>query len=165
MHRLMMMTVAIMIAGCAREQGLELPAATVRPTINAGLMLPPTRAETDFAVRTFARAGTTETEVAGTDCVLDSAYFTARFTAPARVALPDLGPQSPVVSIACAGEPGRGTTAIRARLANNDLSPYVGVSVGTGRRSGVGVSLGGIFDVGRRQRPALYPDARVFLTP
>lgn len=165
MHRLMTIIIAVLIAGCAREQELDLPAATVRPLINSGLLLPPARAETDFAVRTYVRAGKTETEVAGTDCVLDSDYFTARFTAPARIALPDLGPQSPVVRVACAGVPGSGQTAIRARLADSGLGPYVGVSVGTGRRSGVGVSLGGVFDVGRVQRPAVYPDARVLLTP
>ncbi len=169
MYRSTILGLVVLIAGCAREQALDLPAATVRPAIDRGLMLPPTRAETDFEVRTFVQTGRAQIEVAGADCALDSDYFTARFTSPARVALPDLGPQSPVVRIACSGLQGRGGTALRARLANDAGigGPYVGVSVGTGRRSGVGVSLGGIFDVSpRRGRlPAVYPDARILLAP
>lgn len=160
--------VAMLAFGCAQQSATEtvLVQAQQRP----GVSPPPARGETQAVVRSFVTEGGRAREVSGAACEAASAYATAAFTTPARLALPDLGPQTPALNVTCSLGAQTGGAAARPQLrATNGLGgwPAVGVSVGTGGGGGVGVSLGGFWDGGWGRGPqaqrAVYPETRVML--
>lgn len=166
MRRGWIVALSLLAMGCAREAAVS-PPQMARPAVTPGLMLPPARAETALDLRSFVVEAGRRREVTGATCALESAYFTGSFRTPARLVVPDLGPQSPVLSFACAAGPLRGTEAVRASLrGTSGLGgwPAVGISVGTGYRSDVGISVGTLWGghAWGAQR-AVYPDARVEL--
>lgn len=159
----------LLAAGCSGAA--DLPAPVVRPEVRPGLMLPPARAETEVELRTFVTEAGLIREVAGARCRLDSDAFTAAFTSPARLALPDLGQAAPVLAIVCTDGTRSGSADLRATLRGGRASggwPAVGVSVGTGGRD-VGVSIGALWGGqgwGAREpllARAVYPDVRIEL--
>lgn len=96
-----------LLGGCAG--GLPLGPDVVV----GGQNFPAARGEADLVVRTHT-IGTdgAEREVGGATCALRSVLFTARFTTPARLRMPNFGPQSPDLMIDCAaGRLSGGVTA------------------------------------------------------
>ncbi len=79
--------------------GLPPTRAEARPD----LMTPPGRRELGFALRTFVEAvdGSLD-EVQGATCTISGGAFEARVVTPARVIVPDLGPDAPVLRADCA---------------------------------------------------------------
>ncbi len=159
------MALALLAAGCAASP--ELPAPVVRPGVRAGAILPPAQGETGVEVRTFVMEGGARREVAGATCRLESDGFEGSFRTPARVVVPDSGPAAPVLGFACTDGARQGSGSVRAYLrGERGLGgwPAVGVSVGTGRHSNVGVSVGTIFGGGSwGVRRAVYPEAEIEL--
>jgi len=155
---------AAALAGCATTsaQGLATVAVTPKPDVAA----PAARGETAMVVRAVP-AGADGTELQGAACVADSAYFTASFTAPAQLLMPDFGPASPEVTVSCRAGTATGTLAARPVQAwSGGLGgwPAVGVSVGTGSFEGVGVGVGwygGAAGVSTGGASARYPEVRV----
>src|SRR5690606_33982849 len=86
-------------AGCTPTPptpGVPGVAATARP----GVAAPPAQGETALVVRAVSATDPAR-EIAGAACVAESQYFSASFTAPARVLVPDFGASAPVVSVRC----------------------------------------------------------------
>ena len=161
-----------LVAACASPGGQQAQTATVQTETRRGADLPPARGETYLTVRTFVVEAAGEREVSGASCEAASDYSSARFQSPARLALPDLGPETPVVSVSCTDSTRSGSLAARARLQSSGGGgsygqPAIGVSVGTGGYSSVGVSFGGLYGGGYGGGPAIqraiYPELRVLL--
>lgn len=139
--------VVALLAGCASSQGLPLDDAVVRPTRYTAPALPPARSETVFTVRSVVSEGGAVREMPA-DCTFETDYSQGAFRAPARVALPDLGPQTPVVRVVCTNGELRGAAAGRAALRRGygGIRPTIGLSVGTGYGyRGVGLGIGGLW--------------------
>lgn len=94
------MLVALMpLAACAGSVPVE-NVVTV-----SGAQFDSVRGEADLVVRTFLPAEeNTRREVTGAVCELDTILYSTRFTTPARLKLPNFGPQSPELSISCRAE-------------------------------------------------------------
>jgi len=151
-------------AGCAPvgpTSGLPSVATSAKP----GVAAPLAQGETALIVRTVAGSDPAR-EIAGAACVADSAYFSASFTAPARVLLPDFGANSPVVTVTCRMDSASGSLAARPTAwSGRGGLPAVGVSVGTGGHVGLGVGwYGGSTSTGPAGAAARYPELQVPLT-
>jgi hypothetical protein len=132
----------LLLAGCA--SAAPPGAAVVRVAPRPGVEAPPARGETQLVVRAVSAAAPGQ-EVAGASCEAVSPYFAARFTPPARVLLPDYGSRAPEVTVTCRAGELSGAAAAAPQLAwSGGMGgwPAVGVSVGTGDISGVGVGFG-----------------------
>ncbi len=156
----------LLAAGCTPvppTPGMMHVPVTAKP----GVAAPLAQGETALVVRAVSGADT-GTELAGATCVADSAYFTATFTAPARVLLPDYGASSPVVTVTCRAGGASGSLAAQPTAAwSGGMGgwPAVGISVGTGNNVGVGVGwYGGGIGTGTSGAGARYPELRVPLT-
>lgn len=168
MRKSWLAVVALVVAGCA-TQNAQPPAPLVPSQVKASTVMPPAWGITDVRVSAAVTEAGTLREVSA-DCTLDSPYSSARFRAPARVSVPDLGPQTPVLRIGCSDGTRRGSAEARAALrsTNGGLGgwPTVGVSVGTGGYSGVSVGGfwgGGFGTTGPNVQQAVYPDVQVVL--
>ncbi|MGV6811729.1 MAG: hypothetical protein ACWA47_05750 [Brevirhabdus sp.] len=67
------------------------------------------------------------TELSGVSCMLDSGLYSARFTSPANVVVPDYGPSSPAIFVRCVnGETSGSVTvnAFNATHAQNQSAAY-----------------------------------------
>jgi hypothetical protein len=107
-------------------------------------------------------------EYRGAACEAVSPYFTSRFAAPARVLMPDYGSAAPPVTVNCrAGAASGSATAAPEAFWSGGIGgwPAIGVSVGTGDLSGVGVGMGwyggGTYGNGYGVPRVRYPDLRV----
>jgi hypothetical protein len=81
--------------------GGGLPA--VRAEAAPDLMTPPGRRDLGLAIRTLVvQPDGTQAEVAGATCLVTAGPFSARLTSPARLVIPDLGPDAPDVRADCA---------------------------------------------------------------
>lgn len=130
-------------AGCSPTQPPP-NAATVPVTPRPGVAAPAAQGETQLFVRAVP-AGSTRQEYPGASCRAETAYFTADFTAPARLLIPDFGTAAPPVSVTCRAGSATGTATAAPEAAwSGGLGgwPAVGVSVGTGTAGGVGVGVG-----------------------
>jgi hypothetical protein len=115
--------IAIALAGCAGGEyqqisgikggGRGLPVVSMRA--NSDEVVPPGRgAPIGLAVRAFV-PGTEEewTEVAGARChVTGGNFFSADLVTPARLVLPDLGPDAPALRADCASGAATGTDIV-----------------------------------------------------
>ena len=160
---------ALLLCGCATG-GAPPDAQTVQVEARPGVTPPAARGETQLVVRAVP-AATPGQEFRGATCEATSPYFSARFTAPARLLIPDYGSAAPSVSVSCrAGEAaGEAIAAPQAYWAGGVGGwPAVGISVGTGNMSGVGVGLGwyggGTYGGGGGVPSVRYPDLRVPLS-
>lgn len=164
-------------AGCA-EVDVTTPPVLVTPTVAGaegidiyagaranGRSAPRFRGQETVTVRAVRRFAEGGAEVAGPRCTLDSGVFEARFTTPARVVVPDYGPDSPDLFVRCTAGDLSGTAS--AEVFNATVQARgrssVGFSTGTNRSSSIGVRL--LF--GPRVDPDRddfeYPDMRVVL--
>lgn len=174
MRSFLVTAVALTLAGCASPGALPIGGEVVRPAAYTAPTLPPARSDTVLAVRTFVTEAGATREVPA-ECSFESAYSSGSFRAPARLALPELGPETPVLRVTCSDGARRGTAAARATLRRTNAFggwPAVGISVGTGghrgRRGNIGVGLGGWWGGGggwdnAGALRAEYPDLRIML--
>lgn len=131
----------LLVASCSPTQP-PTNATTVPVTLRAGVTAPPAQGETQLVVRAVPATGQ---ELPGATCRAEAAYFTADFTAPARLLIPDYGSAAPPVTVTCRSGSASGTaTALPQAAWNGGLGgwPAIGVSVGTGNAAGVGVGVG-----------------------
>lgn len=131
------------VAACSPTQPPP-NAVTVPVTLRAGVAAPPAQGETQLVVRAVP-SGATRQELPGVTCRAETPYFTADFTAPARLLLPDYGSAAPPVTVTCRNGTATGTaTAMPEAAWTGGLGgwPAIGVSVGTGNAAGVGVGVG-----------------------
>jgi hypothetical protein len=157
--------VAAAMAGCTitpSTPGVESVPVAPRP----GAAIPEARGETALVVRAVP-AGVAGQELLGAACVAESPYFTASFTTPARLLIPDYGSAAPVVTVNCrAGNAAGSLSAQPGQAWSGGLGgwPAIGVSVGTGSGGGAGVGCGwygGGVGVSSGGGPGRYPGLRV----
>ena len=138
---------ALLLAGCAEMARPGTTTVRVEPRSDAELPL--ARGETQLEVRAVS-ADAPGREFPGAVCDAISPYFASRFTAPARLLIPEYGSQTPEVTVSCeaGGASGRATVAPQASYTGGSFGgPAVGISVGTGGGwngwdgDGVGVGL------------------------
>ena len=165
MRRVLLAT--LLLAACVPAPGAT-PFATVRPQPIPGATPPPARGETRLDVVAVSHdAEGRETELTGAACEARSPYFAADFTAPARLLIPDFGPNSPQVDVTCRSGSAVGRASSRPDWAWSGGFggwPAIGVSVGTGTQSGVGVGFGwygGGTGMAAGQPAIRYPALRV----
>lgn len=140
-----MLVAALLLSACAvPPAGAPPGATTVRAQPRPDTALPLARGETQLAVRAVS-ATAPDRDVAGATCRAESAYFTADFAAPALILFPDYGASAPAVTVRCRAGSAAGTAVAQPEAAwagGMGGWPSVGISVGTGNQSGVGVGLG-----------------------
>lgn len=144
MRRLLLLGLLTGLAACAAGGTGDASLPAVRPAPVAGATLPPARGEADLVVRAVAPDAPGQ-EIAGATCTATSPYFTASFTAPARVLVPDFGAAAPSVTVTCAAGSASGEVLVAPEAVWSGGAggwPSVGISVGTGNTSGVGVGVG-----------------------
>ena len=138
---------ALLLAGCAEMAPPGTTTVRVEPRSDAEPPL--ARGETQLVVRAVS-ADAPGREFPGAVCDAISPYFASRFTAPARLLIPEYGSQTPEVTVSCeaGGASGRATVAPQASYSGGGFGgPAVGISVGTGGGwngwdgDGVGVGL------------------------
>jgi hypothetical protein len=103
---------ALALAGCAGGVPEE------RQTVVSGTRFDAVQGEAAFVVRTFLpdEAGERR-EVVGARCTVTSSLYETEVVTPSRLVVPNFGPQSPEIAVACAaGElAGSGTARIVTR--------------------------------------------------
>ena len=165
---------ALLLVGCAEiaPPGTTPGTTTVQVEPRSDAEPPLARGETQLVVRAVS-ADAPGREFPGAVCEAISPYFASRFTAPARLLIPDYGSQSPEVTVSCEarGASGRATVAPQASYSGGGFgAPAVGISVGTGGGwngwdgDGVGVGLswwGGGGGGGYGEPLVRYPALRV----
>jgi hypothetical protein len=155
---------SLALAACVSPEAPPPGVETVRPVARAGAALPPAGGETAILVRAVP-AGTPGQELRGAACRAESPYFTAEFTAPARLLMPDYGAAAPVVTVSCrAGDAQGQASAVPEAAWSGGMAgwPAIGVSVGTGDWDGVGVGVGWWGGgVGTGTPTVRYPELRV----
>ncbi len=165
------LALAGLVAACATTPpGLPLTDAVVRSEGDAEA-LAAARGETRFVVRTMIAEPSGLREAPGASCRAVTSLSRSEFVSPARVGLPDLGADSPVVTVACDSGDLSGTAAGRPVVRNRSAAVYpaIGLSVGTGGygTGGVGVSFGGLWTAGPNppfsELSAEYPDIEIVL--
>ena len=158
---------ALLLAGCAEMAPPGTTTVRVEPRSDAEPPL--ARGETQLVVRAVS-ADAPGRELPGAVCDAVSPYFASRFTAPARLLIPEYGSQTPEVTVSCeaGGASGSATAAPQASYSGGGFGgPAVGISVGTGGGwngwdgDGVGVGLswwgggGGVYGEPLVRYPAL----------
>lgn len=177
MRKVLVAATALLAACAGGPPGLPLGEAVVRPTSYTAPALPPAGGEAILTVRTFVTEAGAAGELAA-DCTFETEYSSGAFRSPARVALPDLGAQTPVVRVACAESGLEGAAAARAALRRGygGVRPTIGISIGTGYggygHRDVGVGVGGLwggygygpgYGYGQAGLRAVYPDLAIEL--
>lgn len=97
---------ALALAGCGANVPQDAP--LVQVTMKPGAGAPQARRFVDTPV--VARKGGDDVAAA---CTLTSPFYRASFTAPARLALPDYGPATPEISVACRTDTESGATTAK----------------------------------------------------
>jgi hypothetical protein len=107
----------LVLAGCVgygggtTGGGRGLP--EVAMTAQADWIVPPGRGRSALAVRAFVPGPDGWDEVAGARCrVAGAPFFRADLVTPARLVLPDLGPDAPVLVADCAAGEARGRDTV-----------------------------------------------------
>jgi hypothetical protein len=87
----------LLLAGCATGVPVE------RQTVVAGNRFNNVQGEARFVVRTFlpGDAGGERREVVGARCTALSSLYQAELVSPARLVVPNFGPQSPEITVSC----------------------------------------------------------------
>lgn len=103
----------LLLAACATGG-----APIARQVVVPGAQFRAVQGETQFVVRSFLPpAGNQRQEVVGARCDLVTSLFRTALVTPARVVVPNFGPQSPEITVACRTpeSAGRGSTRIFTR--------------------------------------------------
>jgi hypothetical protein len=103
---------ALALAGCGGVYGggAGLPEVTAR--LDTAYVAPPRRGDIGVAVRSFLPAGDSLAETRGARCAVTAGAYRAAVATPARVVLPDLGPDAPLVRADCVGASAQGSLAV-----------------------------------------------------
>jgi hypothetical protein len=136
--------VTLAAAGCVSPAAGPPGVETVRVTQRPGVAAPAAQGEAQLVVRVVP-AGVGGQELRGAACTAETPYFTAEFTSPARLLVPDYGAAAPPVVVSCTTGAATGTATAQPQAAwagGMGGWPAVGVSVGTGNAGGVGVGFG-----------------------
>ena len=144
MRRLLLLGLLTGLAACAAGSGSDASLPPIRPGPVKGASLPPAQGEAEIVVRAVS-PNAPGREIAGATCTATSPYFTASFTAPARLLVPDFGAAAPTVTVTCAAGSAKGSALVAPEAVwSGGVGgwPAVGISVGTGNMSGVGVGVG-----------------------
>lgn len=127
MRAALSLPVLFLAAGCASGVPVE------RQVVVPGARFTAVQGEAAFVVRTFlAPEGGERREVVGAACRLSSSLYDAEVVTPARVVVPNFGPQSPEIAAECrAGDlAGTGGTRIVTRWQQGPVGmapgPYYG---------------------------------------
>ncbi len=158
MRNVLTIGLAMALAGCAG--GLPLGPDVVV----SGSKFVAVQGEADLVVRTvIIDAEGRKREVAGATCDVESSLYSARLTTPARLRLPNFGPQSPVLTLTCAAGDlkGAGQVGIETywRSAPGMYGGYYGPAYGPWGWPGPG--WGGFY--GPSYPVSEYPDVHVIL--
>jgi hypothetical protein len=143
MHR-GLIGLALVLAGCAAGARSDSTLPAVRPVAANDATLPVARGEVELVARVVSPTAP-GADISGATCTATSPYFSASFTPPARLLLPDYGAASPSVTVSCRAGSATGSALVAPEAVwSGGVGgwPAVGISVGTGNRSGVGVGLG-----------------------
>lgn len=165
MRKLACCGLLVIVAGCAAPGPVPPGVATVRAEPRGG-EVPLARGEARLVVRTV-NAAAPGGEIAGASCRAESRYFTANFASPAVVLFPDYGSSAPPVSVTCSAGGLSGTAVSAPEVVwSRGMGgwPAVGISVGTGNQSGVGMGVGwygGGTGVATGEPTVRYPEVRV----
>ncbi len=106
-----------------------------------GQQVPRYRGENFVPVRSYTKAGSNgRTEVAGANCAISNALYTAKVTTPVMIQVPNYGPQSPAINAQCSlgGASGTSSAAVynessvrrqNAGAANGILGAVIAIGV------------------------------------
>lgn len=156
---------ALVVAGCGGGEyqmrsayggGGGLPVVAMRP---AGVtVVPPGRGRTlALAVRSFTPAADGWAEVAGARCrVAAGELLVADLLTPARLTLPDLGPDAPRIEAKCSTGDAAGVDVVDPIFSWPEGGPSPATRVWWG---------GGWWFGGEKTGPVRYPDLAVALRP
>ena len=78
----------------------------------AGNPVPRFRGQDTVQVRTWGQGEKGRSELSGVPCILDSGVYTAKFSTPANVVVPDYGPNSPALFVRCETETQSGSATV-----------------------------------------------------
>ncbi|WP_226782084.1 hypothetical protein [Oceaniglobus trochenteri] len=98
-----------------------------------GNPVPRFRGQETVNVRTRGQGetGGGNVEISGVPCMLDAGLYTASFTTPANVVVPDYGPNSPAIFVRCTHPDGRAGSATVSAF-NFSSSQRQNAAIGTG---------------------------------
>lgn len=105
----LLLAAAALLAGCAEGP----PVANVVKV--SGAEFRNVRGEADLTVRTFIAGEGVRQEVSGARCSLETSLYSTAFTTPARLLLPNFGPQSPELRLDCAAGEWSGSADVGIR--------------------------------------------------
>ncbi len=114
---------ALLLAACAAG------APVTRQVVVSGAGFSAVQGESALVVRTATRdAGGALTEVIGAECAVVTSLYETRLVTPARLVVPNFGPQSPELNLDCRSGDLRGAAgrAIRTYARGGYYGPYVG---------------------------------------
>lgn len=140
----------ILLAACSQAE-ITSPPIVVTPTNAAnaagldvyagprrrGNPVPSFRGQETLPIRTSGVASDgARKELSGVPCTLDSGVYTAAFTTPANLIVPDYGPNSPAIFVRCTHEDQSGSATINAfnattqqRMSNAAAGGLLGVII------------------------------------
>jgi hypothetical protein len=137
MRRALLWVCLGLAAGCSTSGGGQ-GTATTRAVAVPNVSLPPAQGETALDIRAVGPAGD---ERVGVPCTATSPLFTAGADAPARVLVPDYGPNAPEITVTCQG--GRAAVVARPMLAwSGGLGGWPSVGMSVNSEGGVGLGVG-----------------------
>ncbi len=162
----LLLALGLGLASCASQTPGIAPAPLSPSQMRRDVVAPAAWGITQVEVRAFASSGGVASEVNGAECDLASPYSTARFIAPATISVPDFGAATPPLRITCAQGGQKGTLDVFPQLRSAPGGtgwPVIGISVGTGGYSGVGVGGFWTGGGGPAVQQTIYPDARIMM--
>jgi hypothetical protein len=132
MRRSRGLALALLLAGCSAG-GLPPGPAVVVP----GARFDGVRGESELVVRAHVEDAAGRREIAGARCAVTTGLFETEVVTPARLVVPNFGPQSPTLRIACRAGALEGSAEQRiltrwrdAPGARGPYPGYVGIAVG-----------------------------------
>lgn len=96
-----------------------------------GNPVPRFRGQEIVQIRTQGKTSDGFGEISGVPCSLDSGLYTANFTTPANVIVPDYGPNSPAIFVRCSHPDGRSGSAT-VNVYNFTAQQRSNAAIGTG---------------------------------
>jgi hypothetical protein len=116
-----------LLLGCVGAE-ITTPPITITPKDRAGAVgvdvyakarsqgnpVPRFRGQKTVSIRTRGKGESSQTELRGVPCTLDSGVYAAQFTTPANLVVPDYGPNSPALFVRCETETQSGSITVNA---------------------------------------------------
>lgn len=96
-----MIAIAVSVSGCAPKQAILKLDAPVVNVVTKNVVSPAVKRLVIVPFETRLKS-----EGVSVKCRLETAYYTASFTSPANLRLPDYGKETPVIKVACQGADG-----------------------------------------------------------